>query len=357
MKTAIFDKPDWMGWNLSLPLIQGGMGVGVSLSNLAGAVAREGCMGVISTAQIGYNDPNFAGNEIACNLRAIHTHIKRAKEIAQGNGMIAANVMVALQHYKEHVKEAVKAGADAIICGAGLPMDLPELVKGSNTKIAPIVSSRKACALILKSWIKKYQYLPDFIVIEGPKAGGHLGFHAEDLDRMIAGDFDTEVAGILEEKASYEITHGKKIPVFLAGGIWNHEDVLRAKSLGVDGVQVATRFVTTQECDASTAYKMAYVNAKAEDITIIKSPVGLPGRALNNQMIRSLSNGNQKITRCYHCIKNCKPSEIPYCITNALVNAVKGNIDNGLIFCGANVNRIQQIETVHTVVEDLMYLN
>ena len=357
MKTTIFDKPNWQGWNLSLPLIQGGMGVGVSLSSLAGAVAKEGGMGVISTAQIGYNDPDFAGNESVCNLKAIHTHIKRAKEIAQGNGMVAVNVMVALQHYKEHVQEAVKAGVDAIICGAGLPMDLPELIKDSNTKIAPIVSSRKAAALILKSWMKKYQYLPDFIVVEGPKAGGHLGFHAEDIDRMIAGDFDAQVTGILEEKAAYEATYEKKIPVFLAGGIWNYEDVIRAQSLGVDGVQVATRFVTTQECDASLAYKMAYINAKAEDVTIIKSPVGLPGRALNNQMIRSLSDGNQKITRCYHCIKNCKPAEIPYCITNALVNAVKGNIDEGLIFCGANVDRIQKIETVHDVVEDLMYSN
>lgn len=356
MKTAIYDKPNWQGFNLSLPLIQGGMGVGVSLSSLAGSVAKEGGMGVISTAQIGYDDPDFAGNEGECNLKAITAHIRRAKEIAQGNGMIAVNVMVALQHYKEHVLEAVKAGVDAVICGAGLPMDLPELVKGSSTKIAPIVSSHKAAALIMKSWMKKYQALPDFIVMEGPKAGGHLGFHVEDIDRMIAGDFDTEIKGILDEKAAYEATYNKKIPVFLAGGIWDHEDVTRAKQLGVDGVQVATRFVATEECDASLAYKMAYVNATADDIKIIKSPVGMPGRALNNKMIQDLQHGNQKITRCYHCIKNCKPAEIPYCITNALVNAVKGNIDQGLIFCGANVDRIQGIETVHTVVEDLMYL-
>ena len=356
MKTAIYDKPNWPGWNLSIPLIQGGMGVGVSLSSLAGAVAREGGMGVISTAQIGYNDPDFVGNESACNLKAISAHIKRAKELAQGSGMIAVNVMVALQHYKEHVLEAVKAGVDAVICGAGLPMDLPDLVKGSTTKIAPIVSSRKAAALILKSWMKKYQVLPDFIVIEGPKAGGHLGFRVEDIERMANGDFEAEVTGIIEEKASYEAAYEKKIPVFLAGGIWDHEDVSKAKQLGVDGVQVATRFVATKECDASLAYKMAYVNAKADEVKIIKSPVGMPGRALNNKMIQDLQHGNQKITRCYHCIKNCKPAEIPYCITNALVNAVKGEIDHGLIFCGANVDRIQEIETVHSVVEDLMYI-
>lgn len=355
MKTAIFDKVNWDGWNLSLPLIQGGMGVGVSLSSLAGAVAKQGGMGVISTAQIGYDDPDFVGNESECNLKAIASHIKRAKEISEGNGMVAVNVMVALQHYREHVRAAVEAGADAVISGAGLPMDLPELVKGSSTKIAPIVSSRKAAALMMKSWMKKYQVLPDFIVIEGPKAGGHLGFHAEDIDRMIAGDFEAEIKGILEEKAAYEETYGKKIPVFLAGGIWDHEDVSYAKALGVDGVQVATRFVTTEECDASTEYKMAYIKAKTEDVKIIKSPVGMPGRAVNNKMIQDLQYGNQKITRCYHCIKNCKPAEIPYCITNALVNAVEGKVDEGLIFCGANVGRADKIETVPAVVEDLMY--
>lgn len=356
MKTAIFNTMEENGWNLSLPLIQGGMGVGVSLSGLAGAVAKEGGMGVISTAQIGYDDPDFKGHEMECNLKAISKHIKRAKEISQGNGMVAVNVMVALQHYKEYVLAAVKAGADAIICGAGLPIDLPELVKGSATKIAPIVSSPKAAALILKSWMKKYQVLPDFIVVEGPKAGGHLGFREEEIQPMAEGAFTEEVSGIIAEKEKYEITYGKKIPIFLAGGIWDKNDVAKAKDLGVDGVQVATRFVATEECDASLAYKMAYVKAGAEDVKIIKSPVGMPGRALNNQMIQKLQQEKQKVTRCYHCIKHCNPAEIPYCITNALVNAVKGNIEEGLIFCGANVEKVKKIETVHEVVEDLMYM-
>ncbi len=356
MKTAIFNTMEENGWNLSIPLIQGGMGVGVSLSGLAGAVAKEGGMGVISTAQIGYDDPDFKGHEMECNLNAISKHVKRAKEISEGNGMVAVNVMVALQHYKEHVLAAVKAGADAIICGAGLPIDLPELVKGSAAKIAPIVSSPKAAALILKSWMKKYQVLPDFIVVEGPKAGGHLGFQEKDILPMTEGDFAGEVSGIIAEKEKYEITYGKKIPVFLAGGIWDKKDVAEAKKLGVDGVQVATRFVATEECDASFAYKMAYVKAGTEDVKIIKSPVGMPGRALNNQMIQKLSEEKQKVTRCYHCIKHCNPAEIPYCITNALVNAVKGNVDEGLIFCGANVEKVKKIETVHEVVEDLMYV-
>lgn len=355
MKKSIFDTPNWPGFSLTVPLIQGGMGVGVSLSSLAGAVAKEGAMGVISTAQIGYDKPDFVENENECNLKAIVTHIKKAKEISQGNGMVSVNIMVALQHYKEHVRAAVEAGADAIISGAGLPMDLPELVAGSRTKIAPIVSSRKAAALIMKSWLKKYKKLPDFIVIEGPKAGGHLGFHPEDIESMTAGKFEEEIKGIIEERNSYEAACGVRIPIFLAGGIWDNKDVLYAKSLGADGVQAATRFVTTIECDASTAYKMAYINARAEDIKIIKSPVGMPGRALNNKMIQDLQNGNRKITRCYHCIKSCKPTEIPYCITEALVNAVKGDIDNGLIFCGSNVDKATKIETVKEVIDDMMY--
>ena len=178
----IFSMNRFEGWNLSLPLIQGGMGVGVSLSGLAGAVASEGGMGVISTAQIGFEEPDFVGNEEACNLRSIRKHIVRAKELASGKGMIAVNVMVALQQYREHVKEAVRAGADAVICGAGLPVDLPELVEAGKAKIAPIVSSRRAAALLLKTWDKKYGRTADFFVSEGPEAGGLLGFSREQLD-------------------------------------------------------------------------------------------------------------------------------------------------------------------------------
>ena len=200
----IFSMNRFEGWNLSLPLIQGGMGVGVSLSGLAGAVASEGGMGVISTAQIGFEEPDFVGNEEACNLRSIRKHIVRAKELASGKGMIAVNVMVALQQYREHVKEAVRAGADAVICGAGLPVDLPELVEAGKAKIAPIVSSRRAAALLLKTWDKKYGRTADFIVTEGPEAGGHLGFSREQLDDISKIRFEEELTGIVEEKKKYE---------------------------------------------------------------------------------------------------------------------------------------------------------
>lgn len=352
----VFDMKAFDGWNISLPLIQGGMGVGVSLSGLAGAVAAEGGIGIISTAQIGYEEPDFEGNEEACNLRGIRRHIARAKELAGGRGMVGVNVMVALQQYREHVKEAVLAGADAVICGAGLPVDLPELVRGSKTRIAPIVSSRKAAALLLRAWDKKYGRTPDFIVVEGPEAGGHLGFSKKQLEDIPGIGFDRELREIIAEKQPYEEKYGSPIPVFAAGGVWDAKDTVRLLQCGADGIQVATRFVATKECDASDAYKMAYVNASGADTRIIKSPVGMPGRALDNAFIRKTAETAEKIDRCYRCIKSCHPAEIPYCITKALITAVRGDVENGLIFCGSNVGKIKEIETVHDVVESLMYL-
>ena len=189
----------------ALPIIQGGMGVGVSRSSLAGAVAKEGGIGIISTAQIGYDEEGFEKNQAECNLKAIRRHIQKAKEIAKGAGLVGVNVMVALKHYKQHVQEAVKSGADVIICGAGLPVDLPEIVKVSAEEItmdknkipalSPIVSSEKAAKIILKMWDKKYGRTADFLVIEGPKAGGHLGFSREQLEEFEKHDFQTNHTG------------------------------------------------------------------------------------------------------------------------------------------------------------------
>lgn len=193
-----------------IPIIQGGMGVGVSLSSLAGAVAKEGGVGIISTAQIGYDDDAFEYDQAGCNLAAIKKHIRKAKEIAGGNGLVGVNIMVALKHYKEHVKAAVAAGADVIISGAGLPIDLPALVdKACQTKIAPIVSSKRAAQLILKMWSHKYDRTADFIVIEGPKAGGHLGFSNEQLNNTASLDFDNEITNIIECKKNMKINTPK----------------------------------------------------------------------------------------------------------------------------------------------------
>ena len=225
-----------------LPIIQGGMGVGISRSSLAGAVAREGGIGVISTAQIGYDEEGFEQDQAKCNRIAIGKHVKKAKEIAGGRGLVGVNIMVALKHYEEHVRESVKAGADVIISGAGLPMDLPKLVsEESGTKIAPIVSSRRAANLILKMWAHRYDRTADFIVIEGPKAGGHLGFSREQLADINALDFDEEICRIIECKKEYEEKFDRKIPVIVAGGIFDRTDIDHVMELGADGVQIARR--------------------------------------------------------------------------------------------------------------------
>ena len=332
------------------PIIQGGMGVGVSLHKLAGNVSKEGGIGVISTADIGYQEPDFNTNPLAANLRAIGSEIKKAREIAGSDKILGVNVMVALQNYAEIVKECVKQKIDLIISGAGIPKDLPEFVKDSNTKIAPIVSSLRCCQLIVKHWIKKYNYVPDMIVIEGPKAGGHLGFKKEELETSNLEEITKEVVEYVKE---VEKEYQKEIPVIAAGGIWDNKDINKFLEIGADGVQMATRFVTTYECDASNEFKEAYINAKEEDIKIISSPVGMPGRALYNEFIKSTENEKSKITKCYKCIKTCDIKNTPYCITKALINSVKGNLKEGLIFCGSNVDKVKELMTVHDLMEEL----
>lgn len=329
-----------------IPVIQGGMGVGVSLSKLAGAVAKAGGVGTISTAQIGFRKPDFSKKPIECNLIAIKEEIAKAREIAQGNGIIAVNTMVATKCYEDYVRSAVEAGVDLVVSGAGLPMNLPELVAGSNSKIAPIVSSAKAFKVISNYWLKKYDRLPDLIIIEGPRAGGHLGFSKEEVETLTVEAYDEEIKKIVAAVREVETIHNVSIPVAVAGGVYDRSDYDHIVELGADAVQLATRFVTTKECDASDAYKQAYIDAKEEDIIIIKSPVGMPGRAIHNDFIDKVAAGERFINGCKQCIKMCKPAEIPFCITEALVNAVEGRVKDGLIFCGSNAYRANKIETV-----------
>lgn len=336
------------------PIIQGGMGVGVSMHNLAGNVSKEGGIGIISTADIGYQEVDFNKNPLKANLRAIGNEIKKAREIAGEDKIIGVNIMVALKDYAEIVKECVKQKIDLIISGAGIPKELPEYVNGSTTKIAPIVSSLRCCKLIVKHWIKKYNYVPDMIVIEGPEAGGHLGFKREELEE----DAKPKLENITKEVVDYinevEKETGKDIPVIAAGGIWDSTDIKKFLSLGASGVQMATRFVATNECDASIEFKKAYVNAKAEDIKIINSPVGMPGRAICNNFIKRVEKEKCKIDKCYNCIKTCNVIDSPYCITKALINSVKGKTDDGLIFCGSNISRIKEIVSVKDLMKELV---
>lgn len=336
------------------PIIQGGMGVGVSLHKLAGNVSKEGGIGVISTADIGYQEEDFNTNPLKANLRAIGKEIKKAREIAGEDKILAVNVMVALKNYADIVRECVKQKIDLIISGAGIPKDLPEYIKGTKTKIAPIVSSLRCCKLIVKHWISKYNYAPDMVVIEGTEAGGHLGFKLEELEEGNKPKLEDITKDVVEYIKEVEKSTGKEIPVISAGGIWDNKDIKKFLNLGASGVQMATRFVATEECDASEEFKKAYVEASKENIKIIKSPVGMPGRALYNKFIKKVENEKSKITKCYGCIKTCDVTTTPYCITKALINAVKGNLDEGLIFVGSNVHRIEKIVSVHDLMQELV---
>lgn len=336
----------------SIPLIQGGMGIGISLGGLAGAVAAEGGVGIISAAQIGFREADFDKTPLRANLRGIHKEIEKARKIAKG-GIVGINIMTAMDGYENYVREAVKAGADIIISGAGLPVNLPEYTKGTNTAIAPIVSTVKSASVILKYWDKKYEKIPDLMVVEGPDAGGHLGFTKEQLNFFHTQEYEKEFGEILNLVKRYEEKYKKKIPVILAGGIDSHEMVERALAMGADGVQVASRFVTTKECDASQAYKEAYIKAEKEDICIVKSPVGMPGRALHNSFLEKVERGEKIPHKCHKCLRHCNPAEIPYCITDALIQAAEGNLENALLFCGAKAYKITEIQTVSAVMAEL----
>lgn len=334
-----------------VPVIQGGMGVGISLSGLAGSVAAEGGIGIISAAQIGYRDEDFDRDPIGCNLRAMKTEMDKARLIAKG-GIIGVNIMVATKRYEEYVRAAVEAGADLIVSGAGLPMDLPRYTAGSGTKLVPIVSSLKSLQVIVRYWMKKYERLPDAVVVEGPLAGGHLGFTKEQAEHPEKLQYDEEVKKIIRYVREIVEAYHMSLPVIMAGGIYTREDMEHYLEMGLSGVQMATRFVTTYECDADEAYKQSYIDAHKEDIVIVQSPVGMPGRAIMNSFMQKAKAGRIPHGRCHSCISACRPDETPYCITDALVNAAAGRLDEALLFCGANAWRAEKLEHVKDIMKE-----
>ncbi|HIX81525.1 MULTISPECIES: nitronate monooxygenase family protein [unclassified Thomasclavelia] len=339
---------------LEVPIIQGGMGVGISLGNLAGHVAKNGGMGVISTAHPGYRAEDFEKNPTEVNKRELAKEIQKAKEIAKGKGMVAINAMVAITDYAQMVEVAIKNKIDAIISGAGLPMNLPGFVKGTKVKIAPIVSSGKAARLICKTWDRRYHVAPDFVVIEGSEAGGHLGFHKEDVLNKTTAKLADIFKEVKETLQPFVEKYQKEIPIFVAGGVYDADDIKQFMDLGADGVQMATRFICTEECDADIKYKEAFINAKKEDIEIVKSPVGMPGRAIMTKLTERLKNDERiPVKRCYNCLVPCDVKTTPYCISSALINAAKGNLDEGLVFSGSNGYRNDKIVTVKELMDEL----
>ena len=335
-----------------LPIIQGGMGVGISLSRLSSSIANQGGIGVLATAGIGMSEPDYYTNFAEANIRALRKQIRKARELT--DGIIGVNIMVALSNFSDMVKTALEEEIDIIFSGAGLPLNLPEFSKSNKkTKLVPIVSSGKAARIISKRWMSQYNYAPDAVVVEGPKAGGHLGFKTSQLnDEKFS--LKNLVMDVIKQIKPIEEESNKDIPVIAGGGIYTGEDIYNIMQLGAAGVQMGTRFVPTVECDASDEFKQCYVDAKKEDIGIIKSPVGMPGRAIINDFMKSSVAGEKTPYKCpYHCIVTCDYKNSPYCIALALANAKKGNMKNGFAFAGENAYRTEKIITVKELTDTL----
>ncbi len=337
---------------IEVPIIQGGMGVGVSLSGLASAVANEGGVGVISSAGLGLIYRDLTTDFILASILGLKEEIAKAR--AKTKGIIGVNIMVAMTNYADMVKTAIQEKIDIIFSGAGLPLDLPSfLTKDSHTKLVPIVSSARAAKLICEKWKTMYNYLPDAFVVEGPKAGGHLGFK---LNQIFDLEFtlDKLVKNVCKEVKLFEAEGEKKIPVIAAGGIYSGKDIYNIMQCGADAVQIGTRFVTSEECDAANEFKQVYIDAVEKDIEIINSPVGMPGRAIVNSFIDKVRLGKKQPLNCpFKCIKTCDITTSPYCIITALHNASKGNFNSGYAFAGSNAFRNTKIQPVKEIFSDL----
>jgi nitronate monooxygenase len=329
------------------------MGVGISMAGLASAVANQGGIGVIATAGIGMDQPDFYRNFAESNMRALRDEIRKARQAT--SGILGVNIMVAITNFADMVKTAIDEGIDVIFSGAGLPLNLPKFrPAGSKTKLVPIISSGRAATTICKRWMEKFECLPDALVVEGPKAGGHLGFKQEQLDDP---EYELEklIRDVVEAVKPFENSSGKKISVIAAGGVYTGADIHKFFELGASGVQMGTRFVATDECDADIDFKRTYINARKEDIQIIKSPVGLPGRVIRNSFVDAMQRGEKEPFRCpYHCIITCDYQKSPYCIALALMNAKRGNLAHGFPFAGANAYRVDRIIPVKELIDTLV---
>lgn len=336
-----------------IPIIQGGMGVGISLSGLASAVANEGGVGVISCAGLGLIYRNTAKDYMDACIIGLREEIRKAKE--KTSGIIGVNIMMALTNFGDMVKTAIAEKADVIFAGAGLPMDLPKYrTPDCTTKLVPIVSSARAAKIICEKWKTLYNYLPDMVVVEGPKAGGHLGFKAAQITDP---NFSIEnlIPAVVREVAIFEEKYNQEIPVIAAGGIYSGEDVHKIMQLGAKGVQIASRFVTTNECDADIEFKKTYIKADENNVEIIQSPVGMPGRALKGEFLDKVKQGLTAPKSCpYNCLHTCDYKTVPYCIIVALYNAYRGKMDKGYAFAGSNAYLATKISSVKEVIDDII---
>lgn len=342
---------------VKLPIVQGGMGVAISLSGLASAVANEGGIGIISAAAIGMREPDYMKNYREANKRALRKEIQLAK--SQTRGAIGVNIMMALTDHEALIQVSLQEGVDIIILGAGLPLKIPAMIAdagftGHHTKLAVKVSSAKAAKLIFQYWSGKYNMIPDAVVVEGPLAGGHLGFKKAELIGTLI-----PLSRLIEETVialrPFEEMYGREVPVIAAGGIYTGKDIYDIMRSGAKAVKLGTRFVTTYECDASLGFKETYLACKKEDITLIDSPVGLPGRVINNEFVEQIRLGNTKPFKCaWHCLSSCNFREAPYCIAQALFNSARGIMSEGFAFSGTNAYLATKIQHVSEVMKELV---
>ncbi len=338
---------------IKIPIIQGAMGVMVSTAVLASAVANYGGAGTIASVGLGYGTEENETNFVKASREGLEKEIRQAKELTQG--IVGVNVMVALDNYEDLSRTTVREKADFIVSGAGLPLKLPEFTEGSSIKLVPIVSSARAADIIIRVWRKRYHRLPDAIVVEGPLAGGHLGFKFEDLESHKEDILENLVVDVLKVVKEYERELGITMPVIAAGGIFDGKDVAKFLRLGAKGVQIATRFVATFECPVADEFKQLYLAAGKEDVVIIKSPVGMPGRAIMTGLIDRVMHGDRVPIKCnYRCIKTCDPKTAPYCIAKALFNAVIGNLDEAVVFAGSNVSKVEKIISVEELMDGIV---
>jgi nitronate monooxygenase len=332
----------------SVPIVQGGMGVGISLSSLASAVANQGGIGVIAANGIGLLEKDYFTDGQAAGLRAFRREIRRARKMT--DGIIGVNIMVALNDFHPMLDVAIEEQVDIIFMGAGLPIkNLPvDRIREQGIAVVPIVSSARAARMIFGMWKAIYRDMPDAVVVEGPRAGGHLGFAADQLDRQ-----EYQLQSLVPQVVEALRPYGT-VPVIAGGGIYDGKDIHEMLRLGAAGVQMATRFVATEECDADIRFKQAYVDCKKEDIGLIKSPVGMPGRAIRNEFILAAEEGKRPPFRCaWKCLASCKAQEANYCISIALNNARKGLLRQGFVFVGSNAYRIDSIVKVPSLVREL----
>lgn len=344
------------------PIVQGGMGVRISGANLAAAVANAGGIGIISTAGLGLNSPYFDPQQpgpqrqaqfFEANRLALIDELRLARTLSP-TGVIGINSMVATRDHETMVRTAAAAGVNLVIAGAGLPLRLPEYTASyPEVALVPIVSTVRAAQLICRKWERQYQRLPDAIVVESPRyAGGHLGAKASELqDPALSAE---QVIPALVRYLRDEV--GADIPVIAAGGVWDRADLDAMVALGARGVQLGTRFITTHECDADLAYKEFHRQATPDEVVLVPSPVGLPGRALRNPFAEQAIAGIRRPQGgCLNCLHSCKwrDAQETYCILQALDRASRGDVINGLIFAGVNAGRAKEIQSVAAVMAEL----